>query len=115
MWASSQGPTGRRSCLLAEGRGGESEVLEAFFQDMMKRRNGGEPNGFGYFWIQSISSRAFLLELEPSSPKRIEVQMICAESGQTNLGDLDYEEAGSAVSVAHVSAFWWVVPAHALK
>jgi hypothetical protein len=70
---------------------------------------------FGSIWIQSISSRAFLLELEPSSPKRIEVQMICAESGQTNLGDLDYEEAGSAVSVAHVSAFWWVVPAHALK
>lgn len=47
---------------------------------------------FGSIWIQSRSSRAFLLELEPSSPKRIEVQMICAQSGQTDLGDLDYEE-----------------------
>ena len=34
-----------------KGGGQPSEVLEAFFQDMMKRRNGGAPNGFGYFWI----------------------------------------------------------------
>ena len=41
------------------------------------------------FLFLPFDSRAF----EPS--QRIEVQMICAQSGQTDLGGLEYEEAAN--------------------